>query len=208
MEQKVIITIERQHGSDGEKIGKLLAERLGISFFDREILAEASRESNIGEEVFQTFDEVCVNAGIYSMVQDVRVAKAGMGEYKQPPAELIYLAEFNAIRKLAKEHSGVFIGRCSDYVLWEYTNAIHFFIYAPIDVRVERVCQHEKLAWSDAEIIVCKKDKEREKYYNYYANRKWGDMCNYNLSIDTGRIGLDEAVSILEKYVKSIGKII
>lgn len=189
MKQKTIITIERQHGSGGEKIGKLLAGRLGISFFDREILAEASKESDIEEKVFQNFNEFFVNAGIYSMVQYVHAAKTGMGEYKQPLAEQVYLAEFNAIRKLAENQSGVFIGRCSDYVLRDYTNAIHFFIHAPVEVRIERVCHHENLDRSDAEIIVRKRDKEREKYYNYYTNRKWGDMCNYDLSIDTGRIG-------------------
>lgn len=208
MNQKIIITIERQCGSGGEKIGEMLAKRLDIACFDKEILAEASRKTNIEEKIFHNLDEVFVNAGIYSMVQDVRVAKAGMEEYKQPPAEQVYLVEFNAIRNLAEKQSGIFIGRCSDYVLRKYTNAIHFFIYAPIEVRVERVRQQENLEHGDAEIIVRKRDKEREKYYNYYTNQKWGDMHNYNLSIDTGRIGLDETVSILEQYVKSVGEFV
>ena len=208
MEQKTIITIEYLHGSGGEQIGKLLAEKLNITFFDREILVEASKEYNIEEKVIQNFDETYVYEGIYSLVQDVRATKSGMGEYKQSLAEQVYLAEFNAIRNLAKIQSGVFIGRCSDYVLREYANAVHFFIHAPIDVRVERICRHENLERSDAEIIVRKRDREREKYYNFHADLKWGEARNYNLSIDTGRIKLNEAVSILEQYVKSIGEVV
>lgn len=167
-------------------------------------MIEASRETNIEEKIVENCDEVYVNAGFYSMVQDVRAAKAGMGEYRQPPAELVYLAEFNVIRKLAENQSGIFIGRCSDFVLREHANAIHFFVHAPIDVRVERICRYEKMARGDAEIIVRKRDKEIEKYYNYHTNQKWGDVYKYNLSIDTGKIGLDEAVSVLEQYVRSI----
>ena len=206
IEQKIIITIEYQHGSGGERIGKLLAEKLNISFFDSEILDEASKKYNIEEKVIRSFDETFVYEGIYSLVQDVRVAKTGMGEYRQSLAEQVYLAEFNAIRNLAKNQSGVFIGRCSDYVLREYANTVHFFIHAPIDVRVERICRYENLERSEAEIIVRKRDREREKYYNFHADQKWGDARNYNLSIDTGIIKLDEAVSLLEQYIKSIGK--
>ena len=208
MEQKTIIKIEYQHGSGGEQIGKLLAEKLNISFFDREILVEASREYNIEEKIIRNLDETFVYEGIYSLVQDIRAAKTGMGEYNQSLAEQVYLAEFNAIRNLAKNQSGVFIGRCSDYVLREYANVVHFFIHAPIDVRVERICRHENLERSDAEIIVRKRDREREKYYNFHADRKWGDARNYNLSIDTGRIKLDEAASLLEQYVKSISRVV
>ena len=75
-------------------------------------------------------------------------------------------------------------------------------------MRVERICRHENLERSDAEIIVRKRDREREKYYNFHADLKWGDARKYNLSIDTGKIKLDEAVSILEQYVKSIGEVV
>lgn len=162
MKQKIIITIERQCGSGGEKIGEALAERLNIVCFDREILTEAVRKTNIDENIVQSFDEVFVNAGIYSMVQDTRAAKTGM-EYKQPLAEQVYLAEYNVTRDFAENRSGIFIGRYSDYVLQKYINAIHFFIHAPIDIRVERVCQYENLKRSDVEIIVRKRNKEREK---------------------------------------------
>ena len=206
MEQKTIITIERQYGSGGERIGELLAQRLNINFFDKEILTEASKESNIEGKVFQFFDEVFVNTGVYSLSPDGNSAGANFGEYKQPPVEQVYLAEFNAIRKLAKEKSGVFIGRCADYVLQEYKNGIHIFVHAPIDVRVKRICQYEKIDRRDAEIIVRKRDKDRERYYNYYTSRKWGNACNYNLTIDTGRIEPDKVAILLTEYVKNINK--
>ena len=200
----MIITIERQYGSGGEKTGELLAQRLDIAYFDKEIPTVASKESNIEEKVCKIYDEMFVNTGIYSLLPDARAAKAT--EYRQPLAEQVYLAEFNAVRKLAKEQSCVFIGRCSDYILKEYANAVHFFVHAPIDVRVERVCQHDNLNRSDAEATIRKIDREREKYYNYYTSRKWGDICNYNLSIDTGRIEPDDAAILLEQYVKSISE--
>ena len=202
----MIITIERQYGSGGEKIGELLAQRLGIAYFDKEILTVASKESRIEEKIFQTFDETFVNAGIYSLLPDARAAKAA--EYRQPLAEQVYLAEFDAIRKIAKEQSGIFVGRCSDYILQEYEGVVHLFVYAPIDVRIARVCQHDNLNRSDAEIIIRKIDREREKFYNYYTSRKWGNACNCNLSIDTGRIEPDAATILLEQYVKSIDEVV
>ena len=203
MKQKVLITIERQYGSGGEQIGRLLAQKLNIGFFDNVLLVKASEESNIEEKIFQTFDEIYVNSGLYSIVaSSVLVAKGNIGEYKQPPAEQVYWAEFATIRKLAEEQSGIFIGRCSDYILRDYTNAVHIFVHAPIDVRIANVCKNENFKHGDAETIVRKKDKEREKYYNYYTDRRWGDVCNYHLSIDTGKMNLDDATVLIEQYVK------
>lgn len=195
MGQKTIITIGRQYGSGGHEVGKLLAQRLNIAFYDKEILMEASKNSDIDENLLKSYDESPVDVAAYSM-------NTGAGaNYNQPMSEKIYLAEFHTIRQLANEKSCVFVGRCADYVLKGADNCINIFIHAPLKERIKRVCKRDRLEQREAEIIIRKMDKEREKYYNFYTNRKWGDASNYNMAIDTERIGPQGAVDLIERFL-------
>ena len=200
MQQKIIITIGRQYGSGGHEIGELLSKDLDLEFYDKEIIREASKDSDVSETVFQTYDEKPAKASTYFSAPDARAG--GMSFYTQPVAEQVYLAEFHVIKRLAAESSCVFIGRCADYVLQDYDNCINVFVHAPLKKRIERVCEREGIEQREAEMIIRKYDKERQKYYNYYTNQKWGNVCNYNITIDTGKIELEYAADLIGQFAR------
>lgn len=196
MEPKLVITIGRQYGSGGHAIGKLLAQKMNIAFYDKEMTMEILKNSDINEILFKSYDEKSVAA--YSL-------DACAGEnYYQTIAEKVYLAEFYTIRKLADEKPCVFVGRCADYVLKGSVDSINFFVHAPLKERIERICKRDGIDHREAEILIRKNDNEREKYYNYHTSQKWGYAGNYNMTIDTGKIGVEGAAGLMEQFLNIV----
>ena len=180
---KSIITIGRQYGSGGREIGKKLADQLGIPFYDNELLDIAAKKSGICEELFQTNDEKPTSSLLYSLV---------MGSYggdSLPFNHKIFLAQFDAIRSIADEGPCVIIGRCGDYALEDYPNLINIFIHADLKLRVKRAIENYGIESGKAEDFVLKTDKKRASYYNFYSSRKWGNLDNYDLTVDSGFLG-------------------
>lgn len=196
MEPKLVITIGRQYGSGGHAIGKLLAQKMNIAFYDKEMIMEILKNSDINEILFKSYDEK--PAAAYSL-------DACAGEnYYQTIAEKVYLAEFYTIRKLADEKPCVFVGRCADYVLKGFVDSINFFVHAPLKERIERICKRDGIDHREAEILIRKNDNEREKYYNYHTSQKWGNAGNYNMTIDTGKIGVEGAGGLMEQFLNIV----
>ena len=190
---KYIITIGREYGSGGRFIGKLLAERLNIAFYDNELLAKASEESGMSEEIFKTYDE-----------QKDSVFAVGMGMYTYDIAfgQKVFLAQFDAIRKIAEEQSCVIVGRCADYVLKGHPNVINVFICAPMEDKINRAVTYYGLNPTKAEGIINKTNKKRKAYYNFYTENEWGKANNYDLCINS-KIGIEKCVDAIERFVKA-----
>ena len=194
-----IITIGREYGSGGREVGLKLSERLGIPLYDKEILDEASKQSGYTRELFEKHDEKHTNSLLYSLA----MGTAGYGAGYQRPLILdIYLAQFDTIKKFASEGPGIFIGRCSDYVLSDFPGAFHVFISSDMENRVSRIMEKMKVGEKKAKEIIIKADKDRSSYYNYYSNHIWGDSRHYDLCLNTGKFGIDGAVDIIESCVK------
>ncbi len=196
MNTNTIITIGRQYGSGGRLIGKQLAEELGVPFYDKELLTVASKESGINEELFVTHDEKPTNSFLYSLV---------MGSYngtELPLNHKLFLAQFDAIKKVASEGPCVIVGRCADYALEDFPNCINVFICADMQHRIERVTKLYNVAPEKAEDTIIKTDKKRAKYYSFYSNKKWGEASNYDLTFDSGLIGIDNCVKLIKEFVK------
>ncbi|MCR5461800.1 MAG: cytidylate kinase-like family protein [bacterium] len=191
MMKDVIICIGRQYGSGGRFIGKLLAEKLNIPCYDKELLVEASNKSNINATVIEANDEAA-NSVVYSVFQN------GM-----PINQQVFLAQFDAIREIANKGPCVIIGRCADYVLEDRDNVVSIFITAPIENRIKRAVEFYNLDTNKAIKAIKKVDKKRKDYYNYYTNRKWGDASNYDLTLNS-KIGVDKCVDVICKYVESL----
>ena len=187
----VIICIGRQYGSGGRFIGKLLAEKLNIPCYDKEIIHEASKKGNMNSVVVETNDEV-PNSVMYSVFQG-----------GQPINQQVFLAQFDAIRELANNGSCVIIGRCADYILEDRDNVVSIFITAPIEERIRRATEFYKFDSSKALKAIKKVDKKRKDYYNFYTNRKWGEASNYDLTLNS-RIGVDKCVDVIVKYIESL----
>lgn len=192
-----IITIGRQFGSGGREVGQKLAEKLGIPFYDKELLKIAARDSGICEELFENFDEKPTNSFLYTLVMDPY--SLGFGTSGELPLNhKVFLAAFDTIKSIAeKAGSCVFVGRCADYALRDYSNIVNAFIYADIDDRIKRIAQKYELTDAKAKDLIRKEDKSRASYYNYYTSKRWGEMKGYDICLNSSQFGIDNCVDML-----------
>jgi len=202
MAQGMVITIGRQFGSGGRQVGKLLAEKLGIPYYDKELLAEAAKDSGICQEIFEDHDEKPTRSLLFSLVTGMQMrGDAGSMYMDMPLNHKIFLAQFDAIRRIASEGPCVIVGRCADYVLKDREDAVSVFVKADIEQRMERAVARYGVDPQKAEETVRKADKQRASYYNYYATANWGDVNNYDLCVDTGKLGIEGTVDLLMDYL-------
>ena len=206
MKFQPIITVGRQYGSGGRYVAKLLSERLGIPFYDKELLVEASKDSGICQEVMENYDEKQEKRGLFSMLGGYQ-ARSEMSMYLDIPLNhRIFLAQFDTIRRIADEGPCVIVGRCADYALADYENCIHLFIYADEEARTKRVMEKYQLSEYKAQEMINKKDKQRQSYYNYYSSKKWGRADSYDLCINSSVLGVDGTVKLIIQYVEDFEK--
>ncbi|MGN0794356.1 MAG: AAA family ATPase [Aristaeellaceae bacterium] len=203
MARKCIITIGRQFGSGGRYVGRLLAEKLGIPFYDKELLSEAAKQSGICEEIFEEHDEKPTRSLLFSLVTGMQ-QHVGSGSFymDMPLNHRIFLAQFDAIRKLAEEGSCVIVGRCADYVLRDDPNATSIFVKADMESKIDRAVKYYGVEPDKAEERIRKADRQRASYYNYYATATWGDVENYDLVVDTGVLGVEGSVALILKFLE------
>ncbi len=204
---KKIITISRQYGSGGREIGAKLAAKLGIPFYDNELITRAAKESGYAEAAFHNAETKATNSLLYSIAM-------GMGAYGNQEIgfshlsldDRIYLAQSDVIRKVAEEGPCVIVGRCADHILKEMTNVVHIFVYADMEFRKDRAIQIDHLDPNKAEDEILKVDKRRTNYYNYHSGEKWGRATNYHLSINSGFVGIDNAVECILAFINCTEK--
>ncbi len=202
MSKKIVITIGRQFGSGGRYVGRLLAEKLGIPFYDKELLSEAAKDSGICEEIFEEHDEKPTRSLLFSLVTGMQQhMNTGAYYMDMPLNHKIFLAQFDAIRRIAGEGSCVIVGRCADYVLRDDPDAIAVFVKADMPSKIDRAVKYYGIDADKAEERIRKADKQRASYYNYYATATWGDVNNYDLVVDTGALGVEGAVKLIEHFI-------
>lgn len=203
MNKNVVITIGRQFGSGGRYVGRLLAEKLGVPFYDKELLSEAAKNSGICEEIFEEHDEKPTRSLLFSLVTGMQSHMAAGNFYMDMPLNhKIFLAQFDAIRRIASEGSCVIVGRCADYVLRENPDAVSIFVKGDMESKIARAVKYYGIEEDKAEERIRKADKQRASYYNYYATATWGDVDNYDLVVDTGVLGVEGAVELIAKFLE------
>lgn len=204
MSDNLVITIGRQCGSSGKLIGQKLAEAMGIKCYDKELLSLAAKESGLCQELFETHDEKPTSSFLYSLVMDTySIGYTSSGYMDMPINHKIFLAQFDAIKKLAQEESCVIVGRCADYALADYKRAVTVFITANDQDRLETLKDLYHVEESKAKDIMVKTDKKRASYYNYYSNKRWADPRSYNLCIDRSSVGIDGAVKLIRSFAEA-----
>lgn len=201
MNKKLTVTISRQFGSGGHEIGELLSKKLGVSFIDREIIAETAKKSGLSEELIQAFDEKPTKSFLYSLVLGLNREKPENDEYDLPLPQQIFLAERNTIQAISEEKSAVFVGRCADYALRDIPGRIRVFIYAPFETRVRRIMERRNIDEDKAADLIHKIDTQRSNYYNYYTGQRWGQPENYDLCIDSNLYGISGTVDIMNYII-------
>lgn len=204
----MVITIARQFGSGGRDIGRKLSKRLSIPCYDKRLITIAARESGIDSEIIKSVDEKATNSLLYSLSMGAAAALDGGFQIdpELPMNDRLFLIQHDIIRKVS-ENPCIIIGRCGDYVLKNRPDCVKIFIYADLDKRTEYAINVHNVPREKAKAIVVKTDKSRANYYNYYASEKWGDPKNYDLCINSGSLGIDNCVELIEFYLKSRGMI-
>ena len=197
-----IVTISREFGSGGREIGKRLADKLNVPFYDKELLEMASKESGIARELFVKNDESYTNSFLYSLVMGTYpVSPDGRLNPELPLNHKIFLAQFETIKKLAEKGPCVIVGRCADYVLKEEPNVIEFFISGNMYDKKKRILERYDIEKPKVEEFIRKTDKRRASYYNYYTDMKWGDARNFDLCINSSKSGIEGAVDLMLAYI-------
>ncbi len=203
MKTNTIITIGRQYGSAGREIGYKVADALDIKLYDKEMLDRAAKESEICQELFETHDEKPTNSFLYSLVMDTYSLGYTSGSYTDMPINhKVFLAQFDAIKKIADEGPCILVGRCADYALEEYDNVISLFIHAGLDARIRRIARIYDLTDAKAKDLIIKTDKKRASYYNYYSNKKWGAADSYDMCLNSSMLGIDGTAEAIIKLVE------
>ncbi len=202
MDEKFIITIGRQLGSGGRQIGEMLASRLGISSYDKELIQIASQESGLGKEFFEQVDEKTSHSlftgviGMYGSLGGENYSNNYLSN------ETLFKIQSDVIRKLAEQKSAVFVGRCADYVLKDYPRSLNVFISADMNDRIKRISEIQQVPEKKAKDIIEKTDRKRAEYYNYYSNKVWGNADSYHLCINSSALGIDETVTFIRQFAK------
>lgn len=197
-----VITIARGYGSGGKTIGKMLAKELNIDFYDRELLRMASDASGINEELFGKADEKIKNSILFKAAR-----KVYKGELIPPDSDdfvsnqNLFNYQAKVIKELANNESCVIVGRCADFVLKDYHNALKIFVHAPLNSCIEKVMELSNLSRKDAEKLILSTDKNRAEYYKYYTGREWDDAKNYDLCLNSSELGFEKCVELVKAYI-------
>lgn len=206
-----IITISRTYGSGGNQIGRILAEKLNVPFYDREIIEKAAEESGLAVEDFQEAEGKAGNKFLYSLYVGATTATLtsdrGIPVQSKPGVsaeDLIFDAQAEIIRKYAQETPCVIVGRSADYVLRDNPDVVPIFLWAEKGYRINRIMNLQQIYDKKAEEKIDKMDRQRKNYYNYHTNRTWGDSKNYAMTLRTDLVGFKNAAEIIKNYVESI----
>lgn len=182
-----IITISREYGSGGRIIGQKVAERLNIPFYDRGLVEMISEKSGLSEKFIN-------EAELY---REDAIKYAGYDVSLQMPlTHVVFHAEAEVISSLADKGDCVIVGRCADYVLQERKDVLNVFVYASIENRIERITKIYGDKVKNVKAFITRYDKDRAAYYDYYTDKKWGDLRSYHLSINSD-MGLDASTEII-----------
>ena len=201
--QNIVITIARQYGSGGRLIGKMLSEELGIPYYDRQLLQLASDDSGINEKLFANADEKVKTSALFRIAK-----KVYNGELIPPDTEdfvsndNLFNYQAKIIKELAEEDSCVIIGRCADFVLKDCPNVISVFIHADEEKCAARIGEIRRMDKKDLLKHIADVDKRRGTYYKYYTGKDWSDARNYDLCLDSGKIGYRGCVEAIKKQIE------
>ena len=201
--EKVVITIARQYGSGGRTIGEMLAEDIKVHYYDKELLKLASEESGISERLFVNADEKVKFTNLLKIVKNTY-----KGQLIPPESEdfvsddNLFNYQAKVIKQLAEEESCVIVGRCADFVLKDYVNVLSVFIHAPRDYCLEQAAKKVSMAPRELERYITRTDRQRAEYYKYHTGREWTDARNYDLCLDSSKLGFERCVEEIKAYLK------
>ena len=193
-----IITISREFGSGGRTIGKKVAQALGIPCYDNELIQQIALESGFNEEYIKDAGEYAPGGVLTSALSH---RAFGMNN-----ADYLWEIQYRIIASLAEKGPCVIVGRCADYILRDKADCLKVFIHADMEFRAKRIVQVYGEREDSPEQRLKDKDKRRAAYHRYYTDMKWGHAQNYDITLNSGTLGIDQCVKILKELYECIGK--
>ena len=198
-----IITIGRSFGSGGGFIGQAVGKKLGIPFYDNELISKVAEESGYSKSLFADGEE---RRSLFSMSSFFSTSRLGVIDSGYVNDNVMFKIQSEVIRSIAEKGDAVIIGRCADYILRDY-KCLNVFISAPEEYRIQRLMKEEGLSEDDAEKLMRRKDRTRQTYYNYYTFGDWGQASNYNLCVDSSVLGIDGTADYIIDFGRRAGLI-
>ena len=206
----VVITVGRQFGSGGRELGQLLARELGISYYDKELLAEAAKSAGVSPEFFERRDERTPSFfnGLFSFAFGHTPVSYYSGSTTISD-DGIYKAYSDFMRALAQRESCVIVGRTADYILRDHPRCVNLFVHAPMEECVKRIMARSSEFTDEAKARAHaeKMNKLRSNYYNFYTDKQWGHATSYDLTFDSSKMTMDRIVEIVKSYMAARGLI-
>lgn len=189
-----IITISREYGSGGRSVGELAAKKLGIPFYDKEVVNAMAESCGFSHEFIENMGEYATvtNSFLYSIAISARAETGAVSA-----ADQLYACQSNYIRELADKGPCVIVGRCADYILRERENVLHAFIYADMDFRANYMVEHYGKPEKSVVKWLRDKDSKRKVYCRHYTGLTWGEAKNYDICLSTSALGIETAADIL-----------
>lgn len=185
--KKIVITISREYGSGGHYVGELLAMRMGLNFYDKNLINLISKKSGLSKEYVEANNQ-----------------KLASFKYIDNNDDRIFIAEEKVIKDLAKKESCVIVGRCADYILKDNKDTIKVFLYSSSQDKVKRAVKYYNLEEDKALKEINKINSERAKHYKYYTNRDWYDFANYDIALNVDYLGVEKTAELLEQVIREV----
>lgn len=202
---KIIITIGRELGSGGRTIGKMVAQKLGINYYDYEIIDETAKKSGFSTDFVQQSEQRVTSSLLYNLALGSTYGISTFGRTGGINLETqIFLTQQNVIKEMAEKGSCVIVGRCADYILKEYDNVFKVFVYADLEHRRNHLVEHYGYKPELTLKEIKKADKRRSSHYLTFTEQRWGHRQNYDLMINSGILGTEKSADLIIDAVKSI----
>ena len=192
-ENKIVVTVSREYGSGGRYVAKLLSEKLGVKFYDKEIVTKLSEETGLSEEYIEENEQ---KRGILSTLENDQVT--GLSSKDE-----LFIKETELIKKLARKDSCVIVGRCADFILKNNRNVVKVFVYSDMEDKIKRATKFYGLNKEKAEKEIKNIDKQRANHYKYYTEREWKEYSNYDICINSDTFGVEKSADIIYDMIQN-----
>ena len=202
MDKKLIITISREYGSGGRIIGRKVAEKLDIPFYDGELIDMSAQKSGLAVSFVEKTEQKIKSKFFHNLAFGGYHTGADYGAAQLSLADKLFITTCEIIRDLAEQGSCVIVGRCADYVLKDRDDVIDIFIYSDKEDKLNRMINEYGVPADKAESVLAKEDKYRANHYSYYTERNWGDKKHYQLCLNSGFLGIENTVNIIVDAIK------
>ncbi len=203
MKENIVITIARQYGSGGRTVGKMLAKEMGIPYYSSNLLKMASEESGINEQLFAQLDEKLKNSPFLRMSTDLYTGDLIPPESSDfVSAKNLFNYQAKVMKRLAETESCVIIGRAADFILKDFQNVVSVFVHGSKEFNLARAMEQNSMTEAEMEKFIQKTDKYRAEYYKHYTGRDWTDARNYDLCLNSSKLGFEKCVKEILAYIK------